>query len=158
MYSGFELCEARGLPGKEEYADSEKYEIRARNWDSAGNIRADIALINRVRKAHPALQRFANLKFYNAWNDQILYYGKATPDLCDFVLIAVNLDPHNRQSAHFEVPLWEFRLPDSASIGVEDLVDGTRFSWTGKVQQMVLDPQERPYAIWRLEQPGGRAS
>jgi starch synthase (maltosyl-transferring) len=48
--------------------------------------------------------------------------------------------------------LWEFGLPDSASIGVENLITGTRFTWSGKVQQMVLDPHERPYAIWRLEQ------
>jgi starch synthase (maltosyl-transferring) len=158
MYSGFELCEARALQGKEEYADSEKYEIKVRDWDSEGNIRADISLINKLRCTHPSLQQFANLKFYNAWNDQIIYYGKWTPDLSDFLLIAVNLDPHNTQSAHFEVPLWEFGLPDSASIGVEDLVDGSRFTWTGKVQQMVLFPQERSYAIWRLAPPVGRAT
>jgi starch synthase (maltosyl-transferring) len=156
MYSGFELCEARALSGKEEYADSEKYEIKVRDWDSDGNIRADISLINRLRRDHPALQQFANLKFYNAWNEQIIYYGKSTPDLSDFLLIAVSLDPHNTQSAHFEVPLWEFGLPDTASISVEDLVDGSRFSWTGKVQQMVLYPHERSYAIWRLEPPAGR--
>jgi starch synthase (maltosyl-transferring) len=151
MYSGFELCEARALPDKEEYADSEKYEIKVRDWDSAGNIRSDIARINRLRHDHPALQQLTNLQFYNAWNDHILYYGKATDDLADFVLVAVNLDPHNTQSAHFEVPLWQFGLADSDSIGVEDLVTGDRFNWTGKVQQMVIDPQQRPYAIWRLE-------
>jgi starch synthase (maltosyl-transferring) len=152
MYSGFELCEARALPGKEEYADSEMYEIKGRDWDIKENIREDICLLNRLRKIHRALQQFTNLRFYNAWNDQIIYYGKATPDLSDFLLVAVNLDPHNTQVAHFEVPLWEFGLPDSASIGVENLITGTRFTWSGKVQQMVLDPRERPYAIWRLEQ------
>ena len=63
MYSGFELCEARALPGKEEYADSEKYEIKARDWNSDFNIRADIALVNRLRKTRHALQQFTNLKF-----------------------------------------------------------------------------------------------
>jgi starch synthase (maltosyl-transferring) len=121
-----------------------------------GHIREDIALMNRLRRSHPALQQFVNLKFYNAWNDQILYYGKATEDNADFLLVAVNLDPDHAQTAHFEVPLWEFGLPDSASIGVEDLVAGAHFTWTGKVQQMRLDPQERPYAIWRLEAPQGR--
>jgi starch synthase (maltosyl-transferring) len=155
VYNGFELCEARALPGKEEYLDSEKYEIIAWDWEREGNIRADITLMNRLRRTHPSLQQFTNLKFYNAWNDQILYYGKATEDNADFLLIAVNLDPHIAQAAHFEVPLWEFGLPDSASIGVEDLVTGARFIWTGKVQQMLLDPRERPYAIWRLETPDG---
>ncbi len=150
VYNGFELCEARAIPNKEEYLDSEKYEIRAWDWDRKGNIREDITLVNRLRREHPALQQFTNLKFYNAWNDQILCYGKSTADKDSFLLFAVNLDPHNTQTAHFEVPLWEFGLPDDASIGVEDLVSGKRFAWTGKVQHMLLDPNDRPYAIWRL--------
>jgi starch synthase (maltosyl-transferring) len=48
------------------------------------------------------------------------------------------------------VPLWEFGLPDEASIDVEDLVTGNRFTWTGKIQHMLLEPAVRPYAIWRL--------
>jgi len=155
LYNGFELCEGSPLPGKEEYLDSEKYEIRAWDWDRKGNIKADIALVNKLRQEHPALQNFTNLKFYNAWNDEILYYGKSTPDLSDFLLFAVNLDPHNSHTAHFEVPLWEFGLPDEASIGVEDLVTGESFTWTGKVQQMTIDPKTRPYAIWRLTGPKG---
>jgi starch synthase (maltosyl-transferring) len=150
VYNGFELCEGRPIPGKEEYLDSEKYEIKAWDWERPGNIRDDIRLINRLRREHPALQQFKNLNFYNAWNDHLLYFGKFTPDKQDFVLVAVNLDPHNPQGCHFEVPLWEFGLPDEASIDVEDLVTGNRFTWTGKVQHMLLEPGVRPYAIWRL--------
>jgi starch synthase (maltosyl-transferring) len=155
LYNGFEVCEGRPLPGKEEYLDSEKYEIKAWDMDRSGHIREDIKLINRLRRERPALQQFGNLSFYSAWNDQILYYGKYTSDLSDFVLVAVNLDPHNPQGAHFEVPLWEFGLADEASIDVENLVTGDRFTWTGKVQHMLLDPRERPYAIWRLARPEG---
>ncbi len=79
-----------------------------------------------------------------------------TPSKDDFILFAVNLDPHNGQGAHFEVPLWEFGLPDEAAIEAEDLVTGGRFTWRGKVQHMWLDPHERPYAIWRLNPPHGR--
>ena len=150
IYNGVEICEARAIPGKEEYLDSEKYEIVAWDWDRKDNIRADITLINRLRREHAALQQLTNLSFYNFWNDEVLYYGKATADLSDFLLFAVNLDPHNAQGGHFEVPLWEFGLPDSADIGVEDLVAGKRFTWSGKVQHMLLDPADRPYAIWRL--------
>jgi starch synthase (maltosyl-transferring) len=150
VYSGFELCEATPVPGKEEYLDSEKFELRAWDWDRPGNIRPDIALMNRLRAERPALQDFANLTFYNAWNDQILYYGKKTPDRQDFILFAVNLDPHNAQGADFEVPLWEFGLPDEAAIDAEDLVNGNRFTWHGKIQHVWLDPQHNPYAIWRL--------
>jgi starch synthase (maltosyl-transferring) len=156
IYSGFELCESEPIPGKEEYLNSEKYEIKAWDWDRPEHIRPDIRLFNRLRAEHPALQCFTNLRFYNAWNDNILYYGKMTPAKDDFLLFAVNLDPHNPQGAHFEVPLWEFGLPDEASIEVEDLVTETPFAWQGKVQHMWLDPQHRPYAIWRLN-PAGAA-
>jgi starch synthase (maltosyl-transferring) len=155
VYSGFELCQSEPIPGKEEYLHSEKYEIKAWDWDRPEHIRPDLRLLNRLRQEHPALQSFTNLTFYNAWNDNILYYGKMTPAKDDFLLFAVNLDPHNPQGAHFEVPLWEFGLPDEATISVEDLVTGATFEWHGKVQHMHLDPQERPFAIWRLSPTSG---
>jgi starch synthase (maltosyl-transferring) len=155
IYSGFELCEAAAIPGKEEYADSEKYQLKAWNWNDPANIREDIKRMNALRHASPALQQFANVKFHNAWNHNILYYSKSTPDRSDFLLFAVNLDPHNPQGAHFEVPLWEYGLGDDASIEAEDMVSGHRFTWTGKVQHMLLDPQQNPYMIWRLYRPGG---
>ncbi|MBU2531788.1 MAG: alpha-1,4-glucan--maltose-1-phosphate maltosyltransferase [Alphaproteobacteria bacterium] len=154
IYNGFELCEGAGIPGKEEYLDSEKYEIRVWDWDREGHIKDDVRLVNRLRRTQPALQQFADLEFYNAWNDSIIYYGKRTADRRNFILVAVNLDPHEGQGAHFEVPLWEFGLPDDATIGVEDLASGHRFTWTGKIQHVWLDPNDRPYRIWRLIPPG----
>ena len=69
-------------------------------------------------------------------------------------MVAINLDPHQAQGCHFEVPLWRFGLDDSASIQAEDLLGGSRFTWAGKVQHIWLDPQHNPYAIWRLVPPG----
>jgi len=157
LYNGFELCEAAAIPGKEEYLNSEKYEIRAWDWDRPGHIRPDIRLVNRLRREHKALQSFTNLTFYNAWNDNILYFGKRSEGGDSFILVAVNLDPHHPQGANFEVPLWEFGLPDEASIEAEDLVVGGRFTWQGKIQHVLLDPGERTYAIWRLIGPGSAA-
>ena len=153
IYNGFELCEATSVPGKEEYLNSEKYQLRAWDWDRPGHIRDDVALMNRLRREHPALQEFANVTFYNMWNDNILYYGKRTADLSSFLLFAVNLDPHAGQGGHFEVPLWEFGLHDDASIDVRDLVAEYDFTWTGKVQHVYIDPARRPYFIWRLWDP-----
>ncbi|MCT7374224.1 alpha-1,4-glucan--maltose-1-phosphate maltosyltransferase [Chelativorans salis] len=154
IYNGFELCDAEALPGREEYLNSEKYEIRAWDWDQPGNIKADIAFINRLRRENAALRQFTNLNFYNAWNDAILYYGKFTDDLSNFLLFAVTLDPHHPQEAPFEVPLWEFGLPDDATVEADDLVTGQPFSWTGKIQHMFLDPHQRPFMAWRLIAPG----
>lgn len=152
VYSGFEICEATPVPGKEEYLDSEKYEIRAWDMDRPGHIKDDIRLLNRLRREHPALQQFTNLTFYHAGNDQVLAYGKQHGD--DFLLFHVNLDPHNVQRFDFEVPLWEFGLPDDASVEVRDLIHGNRFTWHGKSQWLELDPETRPYAIWQLFAPG----
>jgi len=153
IYNGFEICEAAPVPGKEEYLDSEKYQLKAWNFDRPGHIKDDIRFLNRIRAEHPALRQLEGLRFYNAWNDHVLYYAKFTPDLSDFVLFAVNLDPHHAQGAPIEVPLWEFDLPDHATIEGHDLVTGHDFLWEGKMQHVWLTPEERPYAVWALKNP-----
>ncbi|MCG4455686.1 DUF3416 domain-containing protein [Pseudomonas sp. MMS21-TM103] len=151
MYSGFELCESAALPGKEEYLDSEKYQIRPRDYAAPGNIIAEITQLNRIRRENPALHSHLGFKAYNAWNDNILYFGKRTPGLDNFILVAVNLDPHHAQEAHFELPLWEFGLPDDASLHGEDLMTGHRWTWHGKTQWMRIEPWHLPFGIWRIE-------
>ncbi len=150
VYSGFELCEAAALPGKEEYLDSEKYEIRPRDFAAPGNIVAEITMLNRLRKSNPALQSHLGVTFYNAGNDQVLVYGKRVPGADDMVFVAVSLDPHHVQETGFEIPLWEWKLPDDGSLEVEDLMRGERFTWHGKNQHLRLDPAVLPFAIWRL--------
>jgi starch synthase (maltosyl-transferring) len=157
VYSGYELCEGRPLPGREEYLDSEKYEIKAWDWDRPGNIRDYITRLNRIRRENPALHLFDNLRFYNAWNDNVLVYGKMTPARDNIVLVAVNHDPHHAQGCPFEVPLWELGLPDHGSVEVEELFSGQRFTWQGKIQEVWLDPRLNPCAIWRITPPWLRA-
>jgi starch synthase (maltosyl-transferring) len=151
VYSGFEICEAAPLPGREEYLDSEKYEIRPRDYAAPNNIVAEITALNRIRRRHPALQSHRGLAFYNAFNDQIVLYGKRDPLDDSMVLVAVSLDPHIVQEAAIEVPLWEFGLADYAAIAVTDLMNGESFMWHGKNQHIRLDPAEAPFRIWRLE-------
>ncbi|WP_245415149.1 alpha-1,4-glucan--maltose-1-phosphate maltosyltransferase [Hoeflea marina] len=156
VYSGFELCEAAALPGREEYLDSEKYEIRPRDLARPGNIIADITLLNRLRRDHPALQTHLNTRFHLAHNDNMIWYGKPSPDGDEMIMVMVSLDPHHAQETHFEVPLWEFGLSDTATIAVEDLALGYRFDWHGKTQWIRITP-DLPYRIWRLSAPGGLA-
>jgi starch synthase (maltosyl-transferring) len=154
IYSGFELCEAAPLPGREEYLDSEKYEIRQRDWDQPGNIRDHIARLNRIRQDNPALHDLRNLRFYNAEDDHIIVYGKMTRARDNAILVAVNLDPHNARGCHFEIPLWEFGLSDHASVQAEELLTGQSYPWYGKRQHIWLDPRRNPAAIWRITPPG----
>ena len=150
VYSGFELCEATPVPGKEDYLDSEKYQLRAWDWNRPGNIIAEITALNRIRRENPALHTHLNVLFENAFDPNILYFAKATDDLSNVLLVAINLDPYGVHEADFEIPLWRWNRPDDATVEVTDLLDGHRFAWQGKYQHMRLDPGTNPYAIWRV--------
>ncbi len=106
---------------------------------------------------NPALQTHLGVSFLNAFNDQILYFAKATGDLQNVVLVAVNLDPRFPQECDIEVPLWFWGLPDTASVAVTDLMTDRDFTWTGKVQHIRLDPAVLPFAIWRVRPLAGGA-
>jgi len=153
MYSGFELCEAEALPGREEYLDSEKYQLRPRDRNRPGNITAEIARLNQIRRANPALHGNRGLEFLNAFDDSVLYYARTSRDGRNALLVAVNLDPHRAVEAEIEIPLWRFGLPDQASLGAEELMEGRKLVWHGKRQRIRLDPARMPFAVWRLEAP-----
>ncbi len=150
VYCGFELCEAAAVPGREEYLDSEKYQLRAWDWQRPGNIVAEITALNRIRRRNPALQTHLGVRFLPAANDSVLFYEKATPDRSNVVLVAVSLDPHHPQEADIELPLWSWRIPDEGALAMDDLLAGTSAVWQGKYHHVRLTP-EQPYAIWRAQ-------
>lgn len=148
MYNGFELCEARSVPGKEEYQDSEKYELRSWDWNRPGNIVDEITRLNRMRRLNPALQTHLGIRFHHVDNDQILFFTKTTPEEDNIVLVAISLDPHATQSGTLDLPTWQWpRTGDS--LRFEDLFNEGRFELRGNRQHIALTP-ERPFLIWRL--------
>ncbi|HEY4291932.1 maltotransferase domain-containing protein [Luteibacter sp.] len=151
MYSGFEICESAPIPGKEEYMDSEKYEIRIRDFDAPGNIVAEITQLNRIRRAHPALQTHLGVRFLPANNDQVLFFEKRTGD--DLVLVAISMDPHNAQAADVVLPLGDWGLPADAAIDIHDLLHDQPLSWRGTTQHVWLGLGQ-PYAVWQVRLPG----
>ncbi|WP_198651236.1 alpha-1,4-glucan--maltose-1-phosphate maltosyltransferase [Salinicola sp. CPA57] len=150
MYSGFELCEGEPVPGKEEYLDSEKYQIKPRDYTAPGNICYEITQLNRIRRENPALQTHLGVSFYPVHNERVLFFGKRTDDLDNVVLVMISLDPFEAQEGPFELPLWAFGLGDEAALHVEDLMSGHRWTWHGKWQSMRLEPWHLPFAIWRI--------
>ncbi len=153
IYSGFEVCEARALPGREEYLDSEKYEIKLWDLERPGNIKDHIRALNTIRRENPALHDFRNVLQISTSNPQVIGYAKLTPEKDNCVFVLVNLDPHNRQDCSYEIPLWEWGLPDTGSLAVEDLLGGYKFTLFGKTHQIALDPFDRSAVIWRLLPP-----
>lgn len=157
LYSGFELCEADPVPGKEEYLDSEKYQLRRRDWNQPGNIVREITLLNAARHANPALQTHLGLKFCRSSGDQVLCFTKTAPALPgagrNIVFAAICLDPHAAHSCDFELPLEDWGLPEGAAIEAEDLVHGHRFTLQGRHHTLRLDPGEMAFTLWRLSPP-----
>ena len=145
----FELFEARPRePGSEEYFDSEKYEIKHWDRESADSLKEFIARINGIRRENPALQSDWSLQFHEVDNEQIICYTKQTEDLGNVVAVVVNLDPHHVQSGWVKIPVEALRL--DASYQAHDLLSGARFLWHGEKNYVALDPNMAPAHILRL--------
>jgi starch synthase (maltosyl-transferring) len=152
IYSGFELCENTPLRhGSEDYLHSEKYEVRVRDWDAPGNINADITRINRIRHEHPALRQLANINFFASDNESVLCYHKHAGD--DHLLVIANLDPHHAHETTVHVPLNALGLGDEEYYYVDDLLTGTRYTWSGSRNYIRLDPQEHVAHILHVQRP-----
>jgi starch synthase (maltosyl-transferring) len=152
IYSGFELCENDAVPNTEEYRNSEKYEIRFRDWHKLGNIREFIARVNQIRRDNPALHDFANVRFLPTDNDQILLYSKSTSNKDNIILVAVNLDPRSPNHCTAFVPSDAVGVGPGQSYRVRDLLTGASYNWAER-NYVRLDPDVEPAHILRVEAP-----
>src|SRR5437773_5517718 len=155
IYSGYELCENAALPGREEYLDSEKYQFKERDWNAPGNIKDWITRLNQIRKENRALQSYDNLRFYQADNEAILFYGKMTLARDNIILVVVNLDPHRKQNSYVDVPIDEFGEMEGDSYQVHDLLSDARYIWRGRRNYVELDPEIQPAHIFRIRRWAG---
>jgi starch synthase (maltosyl-transferring) len=146
IYSGFELAEGQGVPGTEEYADSEKYQYRKWDWNRPGHLNELIARVNAIRREHPALHLDRTLRFHETDNPEIIAYSKTSLDGSDRVLTIVNLDPGHMQHGHVEVPLAS---PSDDAFSVIDLLDDVRYEWRGRWNYVRFDPDIRQgHILW----------
>jgi starch synthase (maltosyl-transferring) len=138
----FELMEhAAREPGSEEYADSEKYQLRHWDLERADSLRDFIARMNRIRRDHLALQSNRRLKFHAIDNAALLAYSKTTADRGQAVLVVANLDPHNMQTGFLDLDLEALGLSAEHAFQVHDLLSGARYLWQGPRNYIALDPQ-----------------
>jgi starch synthase (maltosyl-transferring) len=149
----FELCVGQALRhGSEEYLDSEKYQVRHWDLDSPGNLRDYITRVNEIRRQNPALHHNSGLRFFDTDNEQVICYGKATPDLSNVIVVVVNLDPYHRQSCWVRLPAGELGLgsgPDEA-YQVHELIGDARYLWHGESNFVILDPHASPAQVFRV--------
>jgi starch synthase (maltosyl-transferring) len=150
VYSGYELCENRAVPGTEEYLHSEKYEYKVWDWDRPGAITDYVGRVNIIRRENPALHEYETLAFFPCDNDQVLFYGKMTFDRRNIILVAVNLNPFQAQRAVLSIPLAECGLEPDSTYQLHDLITDQRNLVQGPTHAVLLDPQREPAAIFRL--------
>ena len=89
IYNGFELIEHEPIPGKEEYLDSEKYEIKVRDWNKPGNIKTYIGHLNWLRQSNPALLQTSNLRFAQVDDGEVIGFVKQSVAGDNAVAVAI---------------------------------------------------------------------
>ena len=162
IYSGWELCENARLGEREEYLDSEKYEIRARDWDAPGNIKLLIGELNRLRHERRALQLYDNLRFENVTGERTLFYRKALPHgkvdpltghpgrWRDAVYVAVNTDPRVAERAILHPDLPAVGIAWDEPYRLTDLMTGATTRERGADVPVHLDPAGDPFRIFTI--------
>lgn len=150
MLNGYELCENDGILGREEFNNSEKYEIRTRDWNAEGNIKDVVAAINWIRGENYALQEYENLRFYTSENDNIIFYGKMTEDRSNMIFVALSLDPYHGQAGRIWFPTEEMNVAFGGRFHVEELLSGREFDVRGNELWINLYPAGNQAEIYRV--------
>ena len=145
----FELMVHAALPGREEYLDSEKYEVRHWDWTLRNRLTEVITAVNKHRKENEALQFTNNYTACQIDNEQLIAYLKTYAD--NKILCIVNLDAYSRQSASVHVPLHLIGKNHGDPYTVHDLITGEKYIWHGSMNYIELDPYKLPFHLFRIE-------
>jgi starch synthase (maltosyl-transferring) len=150
IYNGFELLEHQPMPGREEYLDSEQYEIRVRDWDRPGNIKPYIRDLNRARRESTALQQTGNLRFIPIDDGNVIGFVKDSANQTSSVVIAIAL---SRDVHEFWLPLGDIQVGMAGDrrqvAALENVITGERHAveWGGI--RLRIDPVHDPALLFR---------
>ncbi|MCX6214247.1 alpha-1,4-glucan--maltose-1-phosphate maltosyltransferase [Spirosoma sp.] len=145
----FELMEHIPFPNKEEYLNSEKYEIRHWDWDKTNKLTYLITLVNRIRRENAALQTTNNITFCSVNDDAIMAYLKVSGT--NRLLIVVNTDAYQRRAGMVQVPIWQLGIGPDQSYKVRDLLTEAYYTWKGESNYVELDPYVLPMHLFKIE-------
>jgi starch synthase (maltosyl-transferring) len=157
VYSGFELFEHVAVrPSSEEYLDSEKYQLRPRDWagaEAAGrSLVPYLRRLNEIRRAHPALQQLRTLRFHPVDNPNLMCFSKTDPGSDDAVLVVVNLSSRHTQIGTTALDLPTLGLDWHERFSVTDELTGARYEW-GQFNYVELDPYREPAHVFSVALP-----
>ncbi|GAA4271499.1 alpha-1,4-glucan--maltose-1-phosphate maltosyltransferase [Aquimarina gracilis] len=146
----FEQMVSASIPGKEEYLDSEKYQLRYWDWEVKNKLTTIITTINHIRKENKALQQTNNIKFCHIENDQLLGFYKYDQEKTNELLIIISLDPHYSQQGHIQLPLNELEVHAGHNIQVHDLITKSSYHWNSEWNYIELHPA-LPMHIFKIK-------
>jgi starch synthase (maltosyl-transferring) len=148
VYSGYELMESEAVrEGSEEYLDSEKYQLKPRDW-SQPSLAPYLLMLNEFRKAHPATHWLRNIVFHHTENDAVIAFSKRLDD--DVVLVIANLDPTSTREATVHLDMPQLGLDWGDTFTVEDAVNGAAYTWHGPANYVRLDPFADPAHVFSV--------
>ncbi|MCD8482421.1 MAG: hypothetical protein LR015_07000 [Verrucomicrobia bacterium] len=148
----YELLDTEPFPGKEEYNNNEKYQLKVWDWFAPGNIREEIARVNAIRRNHSAFQRTFNIEFCETDNPSLLAYVKQSYDRRSQFLVVVNMDWQWVQMGSVDLPLEFLGFAADRAYRVKDLLDPQEpvFHWRGRRNFVKLDPLVSPAHIFQI--------
>lgn len=136
----YEFMVSDAVPGKEEYFNSEKYQISHWDWKYENKLSRLITKMNMIRKQQPALQQTNNIEFCELHHDALMAYYKWDQDRNNELLIVVSLDPYYKQSGHLRLPYEKMNLAPGSQVVVKDLITDSTYTWNQEWNYVELHP------------------
>ncbi|MBS1488751.1 MAG: alpha-1,4-glucan--maltose-1-phosphate maltosyltransferase [Bacteroidetes bacterium] len=146
----YEFYENTPIEGKEEYFDSEKYEVRHYDWKKTNRMTDIMTMINQCRKENAALQSTWNIQFCAVGNEQLIAYLKATDDLSNIILVVVNLDPNQIQSGYIQLPKDKLKLSEKINVKLHDRMTDEHYTWTQEWNFVEINPHKMPFHLFQV--------
>ena len=145
----YEYMVTEPFPGKEEYLDSEKYEIKHWDWEIENKLMHVIGRINEIRKRHPALQQTNNILFCGLENDQLMAFYKWDDSRQDRLLVIISLDSRQSQQGYVQLPLEQLGVGPGTRLEMHDLMTHTSYHWEAEWNYVALHP-DLPFHIFQI--------
>ncbi|HET9054965.1 MAG TPA: alpha-1,4-glucan--maltose-1-phosphate maltosyltransferase, partial [Cyclobacteriaceae bacterium] len=146
----YEFYDNVPVAGREEYYDSEKYEIKKHDWKRTNRMTDLITIINKARNDHAALQSTWNIHFCEVNDPNLIAYLKSTDDLSDIVLTVVNLDPNHTHAGYLQLPKNLLKLEDKINVKLYDIMTGEQYTWTQEWNFVELNPHKLPLHLFTV--------
>ncbi|MGZ2371413.1 alpha-1,4-glucan--maltose-1-phosphate maltosyltransferase [Ancylomarina sp. YFZ004] len=145
----FEQMISDALPGKEEYLNSEKFQLYNYDWFKENKLTTIIGKVNKIRQEHEALQQTNNIKFCPIENDNLIAYYKWNDSKTDELLIVVNLDPYYSQQASVKLPFENLGIHPGHQVQVHDLITDHTYNWSNEWNYIELHTS-LPFHIFKI--------